>query len=78
MINITFPDQSVREFPEGVTGLQIAEGISHRLAKEVLSVTVNDNLWDLSRPITESATIQLHKWDDDEGKHAFWHSSAHL
>jgi len=78
MIKITFPDQSVREFPEGVTGLQIAEGISPRLAKEVLSVTVNDNLWDLSRPITESATIQLHKWDDDEGKHAFWHSSAHL
>lgn len=78
MIKITFPDQSVREFQEGINGYQIAESISPRLAKEVLSVTVNDELWDLSRPITENATIQLHKWDDKEGKHAFWHSSAHL
>ena len=78
MIKITFPDQSVREFQEGVTGLQIAESISPRLAKEVLSVTVNGELWDCTRPISENATIQLHKWDDEEGKHAFWHSSAHL
>lgn len=78
MIKITFPDQSVREFQEGVTGLQIAESISPRLAKEVLSVSVNDQLWDCTRPIMESAAIKLHKWDDKEGKHAFWHSSAHL
>jgi threonyl-tRNA synthetase len=78
MIKITFPDQSVREFNEGVTGYEIAESISPRLAKEVLSVTVNDQLWDLTRSINADASIKLHKWDDDEGKHAFWHSSAHL
>jgi threonyl-tRNA synthetase len=78
MVKITFPDQSVREFDEGITGYQIAENISPRLAKEVLSVTVNDELWDTFRPIYEDASIRLHKWDDEEGKHAFWHSSAHL
>ncbi|MBK3517054.1 threonine--tRNA ligase [Carboxylicivirga marina] len=78
MINITFPDQSVREFEAGVTGLEIAQSISPRLAKEVLSITVNDTLTDLTRPITTDASIKLHKWDDEEGKHAFWHSSAHL
>lgn len=78
MIKITFPDSSVREFNPGVTGLQVAESISHRLAQDVLSVTVNDQLWDLTRPITTDASIKLHKWDDEEGKHAFWHSSAHL
>ena len=78
MIKITFPDQSVREFEAGVTGLEIAQSISPRLAKEVLSITVNDTLMDLTRPITTDASIKLHKWDDEEGKHAFWHSSAHL
>lgn len=78
MIKITFPDNSVREYPKNVTGNEIAQSISPRLAKEVLSITVNDQLWDLTRPIQEDATIQLHKWEDDEGKHAFWHSSAHL
>jgi len=78
MIKITFPDQSVREFEEGVTGLQIAESISPRLAKEVLSVSVNDKVWDCTRPIMESAAIKLHKWEDAEGKNAFWHSSAHV
>lgn len=78
MIKITFPDSSVREFTSGVTGLQVAESISPRLAQDVLSVTVNDQLWDLTRPITTNAAIKLHKWDDEEGKHAFWHSSAHL
>jgi len=78
MIKITFPDSSVREFSPGVTGLQVAESISPRLAQDVLSVTVNDQLWDLSRPISFDAAIKLHKWDDEEGKHAFWHSSAHL
>jgi len=78
MINITFPDQSVREFEEGVTGLGIAKSISNSLAREVLAVSVNDQIWDLTRPIREDADIRLHKWDDDEAKHAFWHSSAHL
>ncbi|MCD6346322.1 MAG: threonine--tRNA ligase [Bacteroidales bacterium] len=78
MIKITFPDHSIREFPKGVTGLQIAESISPRLVKEVLAVTVNDGLWDLTRPIESDSSIILHKWDDPEGKHAFWHSSAHL
>ncbi|MGQ1947801.1 threonine--tRNA ligase [Geofilum sp. OHC36d9] len=78
MIKITLPDQSVREYPENVTGYEIAKSISPRLAKEVLSITVNDQLWDLNREIKQDATIRLHKWEDEEGKHAFWHSSAHL
>lgn len=78
MIKITFPDQSVREYNEGITGYEIASGLSNSLAKEVLSITVNGEVWDLTRPIKQDATIKLHKWDDEEGKHAFWHSSAHL
>jgi threonyl-tRNA synthetase len=78
MIKITFPDQSVREYNEGVTGFEIASGLSNSLAKEVLSITVNGEVWDLTRPIKQDASIKLHKWDDEEGKHAFWHSSAHL
>lgn len=78
MIKITFPDSSVREFQKGSNGIQIAESISPRLAKEVLAVTVNGQLYDLMRPINEDAAIKLHKWEDPEGKHAFWHSSAHL
>lgn len=58
--------------------MQIAESISQRLAQEVLAASVNGQEWDLSRPIEEDATLQLYKWDDPEGKHAFWHSSAHL
>ena len=78
MIKITLPDQSVREYQAGVNGYDIAKSISPRLAKEVLSITVNDQLWDLTREIKTDACIKLHKWEDDEGKHAFWHSSAHL
>ena len=78
MINITFPDGSVRPFESGVTGQEIATSISQRLAQDVLSVGVNGETWDLSRPITSDASIQLYKWDDEEGKHAYWHSSAHL
>ena len=78
MIKITFPDGSVREFAKGTTGLQVAESISSRLAQEVLAITVNEQIWDLSRPIDTDATIKLHKWDDEEAKHAYWHSSAHL
>lgn len=78
MVKITFPDSSVREYKSGITGLQLAESISPRLAQDVLSISVNNETWDLSRPITSDASIKLYKWDDEEGKHAFWHSSAHL
>ena len=78
MIKITFPDGSQREYEKGTTAYQIAESISQRLAQDVLAAKVNDQDWDLTRPIEGDATIQLYKWDDPEGKHAFWHSSAHL
>ena len=78
MINITFPDGSVRQYEAGVTGLQIAESISSRLAQDVLACGVNGETVELNRPINEDASIQLYKWDDKEGKHAFWHTSAHL
>lgn len=78
MIKITLPDQSIREFESGVTGYDIAMAISPRLAKEVLAVGVNGEVIDLSRPILSDASIVLYKWDDKEGRHAFWHSSAHL
>ena len=78
MIKITFPDNSVKEFESGITPLQIAESISPRLAQEVLAATVDGQEWDLSRSINADAAVKLFKWDDPEGKHAFWHSSAHL
>ena len=78
MINITFPDGSKREYEAGVTGMQIAESISRNLAKEVLVCSVDGQLYDLSRPIEKDANVKLYKWEDAEGKHAFWHSSAHL
>ena len=78
MIKITFPDNSVREYPKGTTAMQIAESISSRLAQEVLAASVNGETWDLTRPIEEDASVKLLKWEDEEGKHAFWHSSAHL
>ena len=78
MIKITFPDGSVREYESGVTGLQIAESISSRLAQDVIACGVNGETVELNRPIFEDASINLYKWDDAEGKHAFWHTSAHL
>lgn len=78
MVKIKFPDGNVKEFESGITGLDIAKSISPKLAKEVLAVSVNGETWDLTRPITHDANIKLFTWDDDEGKHAFWHSSAHL
>ncbi len=77
-MKITFPDGSVKEFDNGTTPLQIAESISPRLAQDVLAASVNGQEWDLSRPVNEDAELSLYKWDDAEGKHAFWHSSAHL
>lgn len=78
MIKITFPDGSIREYNEGVNGLQIAESISSRLAQDVLACSVNGETYDLTRPITQDASVVLYKWDDEQGKHAFWHTSAHL
>ena len=78
MIKITFPDNSVKEFEAGVTPLQIAQSISPRLAREVLAASINGQEWDLTRPVDTDASIKLFKWEDPEGKHAFWHSSAHL
>ncbi|MBO4500130.1 MAG: threonine--tRNA ligase [Bacteroidaceae bacterium] len=78
MINITFPDGSVRQFNKGVTGLEIAQSISQRFAQDVLSCSVNDEVVELNRPILADSSIKLFKWDDDEAKHAFWHTSAHL
>lgn len=78
MVNITFPDGSVREFEQGVTGFQIAESISPALARNVVSCSVNGETVELNRPITEDATVALYRFDDEEGKHAFWHTSAHL
>lgn len=78
MVKITFPDGSVREYEEGVTGLQIAESISPALARNVVSCGVNGETVELNRPINEDATIALYRFEDEEGKHTFWHSSAHL
>ncbi len=78
MINIKFPDGSVREFESGITPYGIAESISPRFSADVLAAKVNGEEWDISRPVTSDASIELFKWDDPEGKHAFWHSSAHL
>ena len=78
MVKITFPDGSVREYEQGVTGLQIAESISPAFARNVVSCGVNGVTTELNRPINEDATIALYKFEDEEGKHTFWHSSAHL
>jgi len=78
MVKITFPDGSVRSYEQGVTGFQIAESISPALARNVVSCAVNGETVELNRPIQADATIALYKFDDDEGKHTFWHTSAHL
>ncbi|MCI6336904.1 MAG: threonine--tRNA ligase [Prevotella sp.] len=78
MIKITFPDGSVREYEQGVNGLTIAESISPALARDVIACGVNGEIVELNRPIVEDSKVQLYKWEDEEGKHAFWHTSAHL
>ena len=78
MIQITLPDNSVREFTEAVNGYEIARSISNRLAKDVLSISVNGEVWDLSRKIESDVPIKLFTWEDREGKETFWHSSAHI
>ena len=86
MINITFPDGSVRQYESGVSAFDIANSISPRLAADVLAATVitaadttgKGQVYDVTRPINEDAAIRLHKWEDAEAKHVFWHSSSHL
>ena len=86
MINITFPDGSVRQYECGVSAFDIAQSISPRLAADILAATVvpasdttgKGTVYDVTRPINEDAAIRLHKWDDAEAKHVFWHSSSHL
>ena len=84
MIKITFPDNSVREYESGVTPLQVAESISNRLAQEILVASIKRApdedfvITELNQPLTEDCAIRLHKWDDAEAKHAFWHTSSHL
>jgi threonyl-tRNA synthetase len=78
MINITLPDNTVRQYPEGTNSLEIAKSISEGLARNVLSATVNGEIWDATRPIYQDAHLKLNTWDSDEGKFTMWHSSAHL
>ena len=78
MVKITFPDGSVREYESGVTGYEIAQSISPRLAQDVVACGVDGETTELNRPITKDASVKLYKFDDEEGKHAFWHTSAHL
>ena len=78
MIKITFPDGSVKEYAKGPTAYRIAESISPRLAADSLAASVNGATVDMTRPIATDASVKFYKWDDDEGKHAFWHTSSHL
>ena len=78
MIKLSFPDGSIREYPKGTTAYHVAEGISPRLAQECLAASLNGETIELNRPIITDGTIRLFKWEDEQGKHAFWHSSAHL
>jgi threonyl-tRNA synthetase len=78
MIKITFPDNRVSEYPDGITGFDIANSISNSLARNILAVKVDNEIWDITRPINKDANIKLLTWEDDEGKATFWHSSAHL
>lgn len=78
MINITFPDGAVKQYPEGTTSMEIARSISEGLARNILASEVNGEVYDLSRPLTDDASIKFLKWEDDHGKSTFWHSSAHL
>ncbi|MEO6219107.1 MAG: TGS domain-containing protein, partial [Ginsengibacter sp.] len=77
-INITFPDGAVRQYDKGSTALDIAKGISEGLARKILAAEINGEVWDLSRPIYNDASIKFLAWDDDKAKATFWHSSAHL
>src|SRR6267154_6435587 len=77
-VKITLPDGSVKEFQEGIKGMEIAQSISEGLARNALAIEVNGEIWDLSRPITKDSSIKIFTWNDKGGKYAFWHSSAHV
>ncbi len=77
-VKITLPDGSIKEFPQGVKGIEIAQSISEGLARNALSIEVNGEIWDLNRAITKDSSIKIFTWNDKGGKYAFWHSSAHL
>jgi threonyl-tRNA synthetase len=77
-IKIKFPDGSVKEFPSGITGEEIAKSISHKLADEALAIKINGKVKELYTPITEDAEIQILTFDDEEGREVYWHSSSHL
>jgi threonyl-tRNA synthetase len=78
MINITLPDNSVRQYPKGISAMEIAKSISEGLARNVLSATINGEIWDATRPINQDSQVKLNTWESTEGKHTMWHSSAHL
>ncbi|MBQ2728663.1 MAG: TGS domain-containing protein, partial [Alistipes sp.] len=78
MIKITFPDGSVREYAKGSTAFDVASSISPRLAADSLAASIDGQTVDMMRPIEQDAAIKFYKWDDAEGKHAFWHTSSHL
>jgi threonyl-tRNA synthetase len=78
MINITLPDGSIKQVESGISAMDIAIGISEGLARNVLSASVNGEVWDANRAITTNSTLTLHTWNDKEGKMSFWHSSAHI
>ena len=77
-MKISFPDGAVREYEQGASALDIAKSISEGLARKVLAANVDGQVWDLTRPITQDASLKLLTWDDADGKNTFWHSSAHL
>jgi threonyl-tRNA synthetase len=77
-VSLTFPDGVVKTFPSGITGAELAASISQRLGREALSITLNGEIRDLSRPITADGTLKINLWDDEDGQETFWHSSAHL
>ena len=78
MINITLPDGSIKKVKKGISALEIAKDISEGLARNILSASVNNEIWDINRPINCDATLTLHTWDDKQGKMSFWHSTAHI
>ena len=78
MINITFPDGAVRQYEQGVLPMAIAKSISEGLTRKILAAEVNGEVWDLSRPLHEDASVKFLTWEDEKGKATFWHSSAHL
>ena len=78
MINITLPDGSVKQYPEGVTALEVAKGLSEGLARNVLAAKVDEEVWDATRPINKDCHLTLLTWQDEDGRAAFWHSTAHL